>query len=129
MIFWKTFGNVLQELGTVVKNPPASGEDTRDMGLIPGLWTSAGEGNGNHSSILTWRTPQTKEPGGLQSMGSQKVGHNWAQNWSLQELLYKALQFQCFVFFFKLHWQEKIKETIKVKKKLKIVEFKTKEWN
>ena len=37
MIFWKTFGNVLQELGTVVKNPPASGEDTRDMGLIPGL--------------------------------------------------------------------------------------------
>ena len=29
-----------------------------------------------HSSILAWRIPQTEEPGGLQSMGSQRVGHN-----------------------------------------------------
>ena len=29
-----------------------------------------------HSSILAWRNPWTEEPGGLQSMGSQKVGHN-----------------------------------------------------
>ena len=29
-----------------------------------------------HSSILAWRFPQTEEPGGLQSMGSQGVGHN-----------------------------------------------------
>ena len=29
-----------------------------------------------HSSILAWRIPRSKEPGGLQSMGSQKVGHN-----------------------------------------------------
>ena len=29
-----------------------------------------------HSSILAWRTPWTEEPGGLQSMGSQGVGHN-----------------------------------------------------
>ena len=29
-----------------------------------------------HSSILAWRIPWTKEPGGLQSMGSQRVGHN-----------------------------------------------------
>ena len=28
-----------------------------------------------HSSILAWRIPWTKEPGGLQSMGSQRVGH------------------------------------------------------
>ena len=28
------------------------------------------------SSILTWRIPWTEEPGGLQSMGSQRVGHN-----------------------------------------------------
>ena len=33
-----------------------------------------------HSSILAWRIPWTKEPGGLQSMGSQRVGHNWATN-------------------------------------------------
>ena len=31
-----------------------------------------------HSSILTWRIPWTEEPGGLQSIGSRKVGHNWA---------------------------------------------------
>ena len=29
-----------------------------------------------HSSILAWRIPWTEEPGGLQSMGSLKVGHN-----------------------------------------------------
>ena len=29
-----------------------------------------------HSSILDWRIPQTEEPGGLQSVGSQRVGHN-----------------------------------------------------
>ena len=31
-----------------------------------------------HSSILAWETPWTEEPGGLQSMGLQKVGHNLA---------------------------------------------------
>ena len=30
-----------------------------------------------HSSILAWRIPWTEEPGGLQSMGSQRVGHGW----------------------------------------------------
>ena len=29
-----------------------------------------------HSSILAWEIPRTEEPGGLQSMGSQRVGHN-----------------------------------------------------
>ena len=31
-----------------------------------------------HSSILTWRIPWTEEPGGLQSTGLQRVGHDWA---------------------------------------------------
>ena len=31
-----------------------------------------------HSSILAWRIPWTEEPGGLQSMGSQRVGHSLA---------------------------------------------------
>ena len=31
-----------------------------------------------HSSVLAWRCPRTKEPGGLQSMGSQRVGHDSA---------------------------------------------------
>ena len=29
-----------------------------------------------HASILTWKIPWTEEPGGLQSMGPQRVGHN-----------------------------------------------------
>ena len=33
-----------------------------------------------HSSILAWRIPWTEEPGRLQSLGSQRVGHNWATN-------------------------------------------------
>ena len=33
-----------------------------------------------HSSVLTWEIPSTEEPGGLQSMESQRVGHNWAIN-------------------------------------------------
>ena len=31
-----------------------------------------------HSSVLAWRIPWTEEPGGLQSTGSQRVGHDWA---------------------------------------------------
>ena len=33
-----------------------------------------------HSSILAWKIPWTEEPGGLQSTGSQRVGHDWAAN-------------------------------------------------
>ena len=33
-----------------------------------------------HSSILVWEAPWTEEPGGLQSIGSQRVGHNWVTN-------------------------------------------------
>ena len=36
-----------------------------DLGLIPGSRRSPREGNGTHSSILTWRIPWTEEPGGL----------------------------------------------------------------
>ena len=36
------------------------------------------EGMATHSSILAWRTPRTEEPGGLQSMGSHRVGHDWS---------------------------------------------------
>ena len=36
-----------------------------DLGSIPGLGRSPGEGNATHSSILAWRIPWTEEPGGL----------------------------------------------------------------
>ena len=40
-----------------------------------------------HSSILAWEIPQTEEPGRLQSMGSQRVGHDWATSLSLHGIL------------------------------------------
>ena len=41
-----------------------------------------------HSSFLPWSIPWTEEPGGLQSMGLQRVGHNWVtweDTWELQK--------------------------------------------
>ena len=66
------------QMTLVVKNPPASAGDIRDMGRIPGLGRSPGEGQGNVSHILAWRIPQTEEPGKLQSMGLQRVRHDYA---------------------------------------------------
>ena len=54
---------------SVVQNLPAN---AADMGSIPGSGRSPGEGNGNHSSILTWEIPWIEEPGRLQSMRSQE---------------------------------------------------------
>ena len=50
--------------------------DVRDLDSIPGSGGSSGEGNG-YSNILAWRIPWTEELGGLQSMGSKRVGHDW----------------------------------------------------
>ena len=47
-----------------------------DVGSIPGSGRSPGEGNDYPSTILAWKIPWTEEPGGLQSMGSQRVGHD-----------------------------------------------------
>ena len=47
-----------------------------DLGLIPGLGKPLEEGMTTHSSALAWRIPRTGEPGGLQSMKSQRVGQD-----------------------------------------------------
>ena len=47
-----------------------------DVGLILDQEDPLKEGMATHSSILAWRIPWTEEPGGLQSTGSQRVGHN-----------------------------------------------------
>ena len=60
--------------GFAVKNPPASAgdagstldqEDPLEKEMAP------------HSCILAWRIPCTEEPGGLQSMGLHRVGHDY----------------------------------------------------
>ena len=61
---------VFKELtgGSVVKNPPASAREV--VRKIPEKGMAA------HSSVLAWRIPWTEEPGGLQSMGSQRLRHD-----------------------------------------------------
>ena len=60
----------------MVKNPPANAGDARDLGSIPGAGRYPGGGNSSSLQYLAWEIPQTEEPGGLQSMGSQRVGHD-----------------------------------------------------
>ena len=57
----------------LVKNLPAVQETwVRSLGQEDPLEKEMA----THSSILAWKIPWTEEPGGLQSMGSQRVGHN-----------------------------------------------------
>ena len=51
-----------------------------DLGSVSGLEDPLEKEMTTHSSILAWEIPQTEEPWGLQSMGSQRIGHNWATN-------------------------------------------------
>ena len=48
-----------------------------------------------HSSVLAWRIPRTGEPGGLPSMGSHGVGHDWSD--------LAAVAARCFIFV-QIHW-------------------------
>ena len=59
-----------------VKNLSANAEDSSDMGLIPGLGRSPGEGIGNPLQFTCLEIPWTGEPGGLQTMGSQSIKHS-----------------------------------------------------
>ena len=70
-----------------------------DLGSIPGSERSSGEGNGNHSSTLAWKIPSTEEHSRLlQSMGSQRVGHNWATSLTLSlthPVFYMSIHIVC----------------------------------
>ena len=62
--------------GSAVKNPPAI-QETQEMWGRSLIWEDPlEEGMATHSRILAWRIPWTEKPCGLQSMGSQRVGHN-----------------------------------------------------
>ena len=54
----------------------ASAGNVGDLGSIPGSGRSQEKEMATYSSILAWRIPWREEPGGLQSMGSQRVGHD-----------------------------------------------------
>ena len=60
-------------MAQMVKNRPAM-QETRVQFL--GQEDPLAKGMATHSNILVWRIPRTEEPGGLQFMGSQRVGHD-----------------------------------------------------
>ena len=62
--------------GSAVKNPPAIQKTQERWVQSMDREDRLEEGVATHSSILAWRIPWTEEPGGLQSMGSQRVGHD-----------------------------------------------------
>ena len=62
--------------GLAGKESACNAGNTGYGGSIPGSGKSTGEGKGNHSSILARRIARTEELGKLQSMGSQRVGHD-----------------------------------------------------
>ena len=64
-------------MAQMVKNLPAM-QETRVQSL--GWEDLLEKGEATHAGILAFRIPWIKEPGRLQSMGSQRVGHNWTTN-------------------------------------------------
>ena len=62
--------------GSVVKNLPADIGEAGEASSIPGSGRFLEKGMATSFSILAWRIPQTEEPGRLQSVGLQRVGHH-----------------------------------------------------
>ena len=65
--------NVASLVSQMVKNLPAM----QETWVCPlGQEDSLKKGMATHSSVLAWKIPWTEEPDGLESMGSQGIGHN-----------------------------------------------------
>ena len=60
----------------VIKNQPAKARNRRDVGVILGWEDPLEKGMTNLLQYLACRIPWTEEPCGLQSLGSQRVGHD-----------------------------------------------------
>ena len=62
----------------VVKNPPGNAGDMETWVRSLGQEDPLEEGMATHISILAWGIPWTEGPGRLQSIGSERVGHDWS---------------------------------------------------
>ena len=87
-IFWGFPG------GSVAKNQCAM-QELQDMQVQSLGWEDPLEESMEiHSSILAWRIPWTEEPSGLQSIGSQRVRHNWTNLACMHVKRYLWLSYQ-----------------------------------
>ena len=71
----------------VVKNLHANARDARDVNLIPAQEDPLEKKMATQFRVLAWETPRTEKPCRLQSMGSQKVGHDLATKQQEQHLI------------------------------------------
>ena len=62
--------------GSTIKNPPGMQEMQETWVRSLGWEDPLEESSATHSSVLAWRIPWLEKPGGLQSMGSQRVRHD-----------------------------------------------------
>ena len=95
-VFTYNLTNLFSLVAQMVKNLPAMQETgVQSLGQEDPLEKEIA----THSSILAWRIPWTEEPGGLQSMGSQRVGHDLVPNTHTWTNLFirKALQHLYFI--------------------------------
>ena len=92
---WNVTGSeeATPSLGKGSHHLPPTLEAPRICGLLPFMVEKA---MAPHSSTLAWKIPWTEEPGKLQFMGLQRVGHNWVTSLSL------------FIF---MHWKRKWQPT------------------
>ena len=100
------------QVALVVKNPPAN---AGAVSSIPGSGRSPGGGHSNPLSILAWIIPWTEEPGGLQSVGLQRVRHDWsslAQHSTYNFLLGKYQLYLLWENTFTFQWTKTICITI-----------------
>ena len=63
----------------VVRNPPANCKRYRQFWSL-GQEDPLEKGMATQSNILAWRIPRTEEPSGPESIGSQRVGHDWSNS-------------------------------------------------
>ena len=84
------FNNTLASLVTQTEKNLLAMQETRVRSL--GLEDPLEEGTAAHSNILVWKNPWREEPGGLQSMSSQRVGHDQATNTYLLNTCRKRIQ-------------------------------------
>ena len=85
-------GGVGLPRGSVVKNLPASAEDQETQVGVPGQEVPLEVEMATHSSILAWEIPWTEEAGGLQSIGSQRVRHDWVTKYNTHYLMNVCIQ-------------------------------------
>ena len=79
---WSSLTSLLSDIQASrveLVNPHARAGYVRDTGSIPGWGRSPGAGHGNPLQCSYPENPCTQEPGGLQAMSLQWVGHNWSK--------------------------------------------------